>query len=85
MAVWARQFENHNLDAVFVFTHAPGSNSYNPVERRMAPLSKDTAGIILPFDTFGSHPDAANKTTDINLEIGNFKAAAKILAKTWSE
>ena len=83
--MWARQFENHNLDAVFVFTHAPGSNAYNPVERRMAPLSKDTAGIILPFDTFGSHPDAANKTNDINLEIGNFKAAAKILAKTWSE
>ena len=73
------------FDAVFVFIHAPGSNAYNPVERRMAPLSKDTAGIILPFDTFGIHLDAANKTTDFNLEIGNFKAAAKILAKTWSE
>ena len=85
LAVWARQFENHNLDAVFVLTHAPGSSAYNPVERRMAPLSKDTAGIILPFDTFGSHLHAAKKTIDINLEIKNFKAAGKILAEIWSE
>ena len=84
-AVWARQFENRNLDAVFVFTHAPGSSAYNPVEKRMAPLSKDTAGIILPFDTFGSHLDAANKTIDTNLEIKNFEASGKILAENWSE
>ena len=38
LAVWARQFENHNLDVVFVFTHALGSSAYNPVERRMDPL-----------------------------------------------
>ena len=77
LAVWVRQFENHNLDAVFVFTNAPGSSAYNPAERRMTPLPKDTAGIILPFDTFDSHLDAENKTTDINLEIKNFEAAAK--------
>ena len=47
LAVWARQFENNDLDAVFVFIHAPGSSAYNPVERRMAPLTKDTAGYPL--------------------------------------
>ena len=62
LAVRTRQFENNDLDAVFVFTHAPGKSAYKPVERRMAPLSKDTAGIILPFDTFGNHLDASNKT-----------------------
>ena len=51
----------------------------------MAPLSKDTADIILPFDTFGSHLNAANKTIDFNLEIKNFEAAGKILAEIWSE
>ena len=45
--MWARQIKNHNLDDVFVFTHAPGSSAYSAVERRMAPFSKDTAVIIL--------------------------------------
>ena len=80
-----RQFENLSLDAVFIFIHAPGSNAYNPVERRMVPLLKDIAGIILPFDTFSSHLNAANKTIDINLEIKIFEAAGKILAEIWSE
>ena len=47
----------------------------------MAPLSKDTDGVILLFFTFGSHLDAANKTIDINLENKNFEAAGKILAE----
>ena len=51
----------------------------------MAPLSKDTAGMILPFDTFGNHSDASNETIDSELEIKNFKAARKILAEIWSE
>ena len=85
LAVWERQFENLSLDAVFVFIHAPGSNAYNPVERRMVPLLKDIAGIILSFDTFSSHLNAANKTIDINLEIKILEAAGKILAEIWSE
>lgn len=61
LAMWARQFENNDPDAALVFTHATGISAYNPVERRMAPLSKDTAGIILPFHTFANHLDASNK------------------------
>ena len=85
LAVWAREFKNNDLDAVFVFTHAPDNSAYNPVERRMAPLSKDAAGIILAFDTFGNHLDASNKTIDSELEIKNFEAAGKILAEIWFE
>ena len=55
LASWSETFLQNNLDALFVFTHAPGSSAYNPVERRMGPLSRDTAGLILPFDTFESH------------------------------
>ena len=51
------------------------------VESRMAPFSKDTAGIILPFDTFGNYLDASNKTIDSKLEIKNFEAAGRILAE----
>ena len=50
--------------ALFVITHAPGSSTYNKVKRRMASLSKFTAEIILPFDTFGSHLDSSNKPVD---------------------
>ena len=78
LAMWTRQFQNHNLDAVFVFTHVPSSSAYNPVERRMAPLSKDTAGVMLPFDTFGCHLDGGNETID-------FEATGKILTEVWSE
>ena len=51
----------------------------------MAPFSKDTAGIILPFDTFGTHLSKSNKTVDMGLEKKNFKAAGEILASVWSE
>ena len=73
LASWSETFLQNNLDALFVFTHAPGSSAYNPVERRMAPLSRDTAGLTLPFDTFGSHLNSSNETTDIELEKKNFK------------
>ena len=43
LLVWAQQFKKMNLDACFIFTRAPGSSAYNPVERRMAPLSKMAA------------------------------------------
>ena len=62
-----------------------GSSAYNPVERRMVPLTKDTSGVILPFDTFGTHLNASNKTIDMELEKKNLKAAGEVLAEIWSE
>ena len=77
-------FKTHNLDALFVLTHAPGQSAFNAVERRMAPLSHDLSGLILPHDHFGTHLDANGKTVDFELEKQNFKKAGEVLAEVWS-
>ena len=43
-------FKELNLDALLRGVNAAGLSAFNPVERRMAPLSHDLAGIILPHD-----------------------------------
>lgn len=40
-------------------------------------------GVVLPHDTFGSHLHNG-QTTDLELEIRNFKAAGQILGELWS-
>lgn len=42
-----RHFKDHDLDAVYVVTNAPGQNACNRVERRMAPLSLPLSGLVL--------------------------------------
>lgn len=78
-------FMEHNLDALFVATNAPGRSAFNRVERRMAPLSKELAGLIIPHNHFGSHLDSQLRTTDLALEKQNFKYAGELLADVWSE
>lgn len=56
--------KKHNLDAPFIAQNTPGRSAFNRVERRMAPLSKELAGVILPHDHFGSHFDSQNRTID---------------------
>ena len=78
LASWTKVFLKYNLDALFVFTHAPGNSAYNPLDRRMAPLSQESAGLILPFDKYWTHLNEthlneSNKTTNIDLEKKNFK------------
>ncbi|KAF6028277.1 hypothetical protein EB796_013415 [Bugula neritina] len=85
LKVAAHHFKHHNLDAVFCITNAPGRSAFNPVERRMAPLSHDLAGLILPHDHYGSHLNAAGKTIDPDLEIKNFAMAGQTLAEIWSK
>ena len=48
-------FVQNNLDAYFIATNAPGRNAFKHVERRMAPLSKELSGLILPPNKYGSH------------------------------
>ncbi|CAF1496897.1 unnamed protein product [Didymodactylos carnosus] len=74
-------FKKHNLDALFILTHAPGQSAYNAVERRMAPLSHDLAGLILPHDHFGSHLNSSGETIDPVLEKINFQKAGEVLAE----
>ena len=78
-------FVEHNLDALFVATNAPGRSAFNRVERKMAPLSKELSGLILPHDHFGSHLDNSGKTVDETLEKENFAFAGKTLAEIWSK
>ena len=65
--------------------NAAGLSAFNPVERRMAPLSHDLCGIILPHDSFGTHLDGSGKTIDAKLEKKNFQAAAEVLSEVWSK
>jgi hypothetical protein len=62
----------------------PGRSAYNRVERRMAPLSRELSGVILPHDHFGSHLDNSGKTVDEELELKNFAEAGKVLASIWT-
>ena len=78
-------FVSCNLDALFVATNAPGRSAYNRVERRMAPLSHDLAGIVLPHDHFGSHLNSAGLTVDEDMEAKNFEKAGQVLSEIWSE
>jgi hypothetical protein len=42
-------FFKYNLDALFMVTHTPGRSAFNTVERKMAPLSKELAGLLRSF------------------------------------
>lgn len=77
-------FSKYDLDALFVFSNAPERSAYNHVERRMAPLSKELAGVILEHNHFGSHLDPSGKTIDNDLELKNFAHAGKVLGEIWS-
>lgn len=78
-------FVKYDLDALFIVSNAPGRSAYNRVERRMAPLSKELAGVVLPHDTFGTHLDNSGKTIDAELEVKNFNKAGEILKEIWSD
>ncbi|CAF4412548.1 unnamed protein product [Rotaria sp. Silwood2] len=80
-----KKFKKYNLDALFILTHAPGQSAYNIVERRMAPLSHDLAGLILPHDHFGSHLNESGGTVNVDLEKLNFRKAGQILAGRWNQ
>ena len=73
----------YHLDALFVVTNAPGRSAFNRVERRMAPLTKELVGFILP-QAFGTHLDQQGKTIDADLERQSFTfASGKTLAAIW--
>lgn len=64
----------------FIFS---GRSAFNRVERRMAPLSRELSGIVIPHDKFGSHLNPAGKTVDKELEKKNFEFAGQTLAEIW--
>ena len=78
-------FKTCDLDALFIITNAPGRSAYNRVERRMVPLSRELAGLILPHDHYGTHLNNSAVTIDKNLEKQNFEFAGQTLADVWSQ
>ncbi|CAF4485859.1 unnamed protein product [Rotaria sp. Silwood2] len=78
-------FKKYDLDCLFVVSNCPGRSAYNIVERRMAPLSNQLAGLILPHDYYGTHLDDNGNTINTELELQNFKRAGECLAEIWSE
>ncbi|CAF1070651.1 unnamed protein product [Rotaria sp. Silwood1] len=78
------KFKKYNLDALFITTQAPGQTSFNVVERRLAALSQDLAGLVLPHDYFGTHLNVSGLTVDAEVEKQNFKATGEVLAEVWS-
>lgn len=72
------------MDALFIANCAPHKSANNLVERRMAPLSRDPGGIILPHDSFATHLDKNEKTVDFELEILSFQKA-EVSAEVWNQ
>lgn len=72
-------FLTHDLDFLVVVTNAPERSAFNPVERRMAPLTKRMAGVLLPHNFHGNHLDKNYKTIDEALERRNMFYAADLL------
>ena len=62
--VYYQHFKKYDLDALLVLTHAPGMPACNYVERKMAPLSKELAGLVIPHDSCGTHLDSQQRTID---------------------
>ena len=73
------------LDVYLTGTNAPHYSAYNRVEHRMAPLSRELAGLVLPQDHYGTHLDGSGKTKDAEKEKLNFAKAGTTLAEVWSQ
>jgi hypothetical protein len=79
-----KKFKKYNLDALFIITQAAGQTAFNVCERRLASLSQDLTGLVLPHDYFGTHLNVSGYTIDAELEKRNFKKTGEVLAEVWS-
>lgn len=77
------KFKKYNLDAFILVSQAPGQASFNTVERRLAPLSHDLSGLVLPPSYFGTHLNIIGLTIDAELERINAKRTGELLADIW--
>ena len=58
--------------------------AFNPVERRISPLSHDIAGFALPHENFVSHLDSQGNIIDVELKEKKFLHASQVLTDIWS-
>ena len=82
--VYCQHFNKYDLDALLVLAHAPGMSAYNYVERKMAPLSKELAGLVIPRDSCDTHLYSQQRTIDEELGQANFRKAGEILGEVCS-
>ena len=78
------KFRQYNLDAFILSTQAPGQAIFQATERRVALLSHDLSGLVLPDYHFGTHLDFHGATIDAELEKQNFQRTGETLAEIWT-
>lgn len=79
-----KKFKKYNLDALIMVTPAAGQSLFNIAERRLALLSHDLPGLVLPDYYYGTHLDENGVTIDADIEKENFKRAGQTLAEVWN-
>ncbi|CAF4336056.1 unnamed protein product [Rotaria sp. Silwood2] len=79
-----KKFKKYNLDVFILITQAPGQTAFNMVERRLALLSHDLSGLVLPDNYFGTHLNISGLTIDAELEKMNLKKTGEVLAEVWN-
>lgn len=67
-----------------MINQAPGQTLFNTVDRRLSPLAQDLAGLILPYDNFGTYLNEDGLTKHVELEKENFQSIGNILAEVWN-
>ena len=72
-------FKHLKLDVFLHGVNAARLSAFNPVERRMSPLSHDIAGFVLPHENFVSHLDSQGNTIDVELIKKKFFHASQVL------
>ena len=75
----------YNIVDLVVFLHGVNTSDlseFNLVERRMAPISHEIAGVLLRQYSFGNHLDSSGKTADCELEK-NFLKTAWVHTELW--
>ena len=61
-AAYVKLFRDLNLDALIIALHPEGYSAFNPVERRMAPLSRELIGVIFDHQHHGVHLNSKKET-----------------------
>jgi hypothetical protein len=66
-------FLTFDLDALYISTSPSESQINANIHKRVVPIAKDLASVILPYEHFGQHYDGNNDTIDEDLEKSNYE------------
>ena len=77
-------FKENDIDFFFAACNTRGLSAYHFIERRIATMSREHDGFILPHDYYGTHLNCNGNTTDRGKELQNFRKAGNLLPDIWS-